>query len=40
MMFVVFLVFQFRRIVFLAIVKAMRIGFEFLIGGFIVERSP
>lgn len=40
LMFSVFLVFQFRRIVFLIIGKAMSTGFEFWIGGFIIERSP
>lgn len=39
-MFIALLVLKFKRIAFLAMVKAMSIGFEFWDGGFITERSP
>lgn len=39
-MFNVFQVFQFLRIVFLAKVKAITIGFEFLVDWYIIEKAP
>ena len=40
MMFIVFLVFQFKRMVFLVIFMEMSIDLAFWIGGLIIERSP